>query len=399
MKILHLNTHDWQGGASIVAYRLAEMQNKCGHDSNILCGFRTTKNQIVKSLPLRKDVNNSRSKEGWLYDDILSSRNVIKHKLFEDANILNLHNLHGGYFNIEHLPELVNRIPTVWTLHDIQPLTGRCAISFDCNHWESGCGQCENLNFYPKTKVDASRQMWERKKEIYANLPLNLVCPSKWMMKNVNKSILAEKHSSIIYNGVDENLFKPTLGISKSILGLKESSILIGFVAQGGLDNPYKGSHFVKKISEKLFNSFPNLHLIEVGGEKTQSDSTARFIQYPYIEDQNHLVKIYNCLDLLIYPSTADNCPLVVLEAMSCGIPIITFPVGGIPELIKHNHSGFITDEISTKSLIDACIHLINSSNTRKKLGLNARQRVLNKFTLNIQNKAYSDLYENILKN
>ena len=63
-----------------------------------------------------------------------------------------------------------------------------------------------------------------------------------------------------------------------------------------------------------------------------------------YVADQNILAKYYSAADILLYPSIADNCPLVVLEAMACGLPVVSFETGGIPELVEHKVNGYIAE-------------------------------------------------------
>ncbi|MBU61946.1 MAG: hypothetical protein CMI26_05540 [Opitutae bacterium] len=396
MNIVHLNTHDWYGGASIVAYRLAQKQRVLKHDSKILCGYKVTNNSNCLTFPIERADDDEKTKQGWVYANLRGSKSLPYHHLIANADILNLHNLHGGYFNYEHLPRLVNSVPTIWTLHDMQGLTGRCAHSFACNRWESGCGQCPHPEYYPTSIADASAEMWHNKKEIYENSKINLVCPSKWLKKKIDGSLLAEKEVSLIYNGVDEKKYRPMPDVSLEMHGLASTSILVGFLAHGGVKNPYKGGQYLLDAVQSLSELFPEISFLEIGGDPRDNELPENFIKATYTKDENSIAKLYNSIDLLIYPSIADNCPLVVLEAMSCGTPIVAFPAGGIPELIEHNRTGFITEEISTTSLIRACSSLIKSKQLRKQFGQESRNRVLRSFTLDQQTEKYLNLYNQV---
>jgi glycosyltransferase involved in cell wall biosynthesis len=396
MKIVHLNTHDWYGGASIVAYRLALKQRALNHDSKILCGYKATNDPDCLTFPIGKVDDDKKIKEGWVYANLTGSEKLPNHPVIAEADILNIHNLHGGYFNYEHLPLLANRITTVWTLHDMQAFTGRCAHSFSCNRWASGCGQCPHLDYYPESSADASAGMWLEKKEIYKKSSVHLISPSRWLKNKVENSLLAEKEVSLIHNGVDEKKYRPMPDVSRKIHGLNDSSILVGFLAHGGVKNPYKGGRYLLDAVKALSELFPEIYFLEIGGDPKDNKLPDKFIKATYTKNENIISRLYNSVDLLIYPSIADNCPLVVLEAMSCGTPIIAFPVGGIPELIEHNHSGFITDEISTDSLIRACSSVIRSKGLRQRFGKESRNRVLKFFTLDQQTEKYINLYKEL---
>ena len=67
-------------------------------------------------------------------------------------------------------------------------------------------------------------------------------------------------------------------------------------------------------------------------------------IQLPRLDDESELAMAYSALDIFLYTPLADNCPLVVLEAMSCGLPIVSFATGGVPELIRNGIDGWIIE-------------------------------------------------------
>lgn len=79
------------------------------------------------------------------------------------TDILHLHNLHGGYFDLRQLPRLSQTLPTFITLHDTWLLSGHCAYSNGCQRWQIGCGHCPDLTLYPATPRDATAQNWQRK--------------------------------------------------------------------------------------------------------------------------------------------------------------------------------------------------------------------------------------------
>ena len=63
------------------------------------------------------------------------------------------------------------------------------------------------------------------------------------------------------------------------------------------------------------------------------------------IKCRTELAKLYNNSTILLFPSKADNLPLVPMEAMACGVCVFASAVGGIPEIVKNNDTGFLFED------------------------------------------------------
>src|SRR5690554_5007769 len=83
--------------------------------------------------------------------------------------------------------------PVIWTIHDEQSYTGHCAYSFDCKKWQTGCGNCPDLTFYPKIKKDTTDFLLYIKEKIYDFSDFTVVCPSRWLANRAKQSILGNK--------------------------------------------------------------------------------------------------------------------------------------------------------------------------------------------------------------
>ena len=83
-------------------------------------------------------------------------------------DIIECHNLHGGYFDLRALPWLSRQAATVLVLHDAWLLSGHCAHSFDCDKWQTGCGACPDLSIEPALRRDGTAHNWTVKQGVYA---------------------------------------------------------------------------------------------------------------------------------------------------------------------------------------------------------------------------------------
>ena len=106
-------------------------------------------------------------------------------------DVVHLHNLHGGYFDLRELPALSRSRPVLLTMHDAWLLSGHCAHSFACGRWETGCGACPALWIHPSVPRDATALNWERKRALFARSALHVAVSSHWMADRVRRSILA----------------------------------------------------------------------------------------------------------------------------------------------------------------------------------------------------------------
>jgi len=393
--ILFINHYDWRGGAAKVCYRIFENLEKKGFGKNILVKKRFFPHQDVNEFP---DIDSDEQKcltafqenEGWLDVFHYSSFNIKRLGEFQNADVVHLHNLQKEYFSLLALPEITCLKPVIWTLHDMFAFTGHCSHSYECSKWETGCGNCPHLTIEPKVNKDHTDLLWNLKKIVYEYSDFTVVCPSNWLKSKLERSILKDKEIKLIYNGVDEAVFNNYhKNEARERLNLPKDKLILLFVAYGGLGTKIKGGHLIGHILERLPKE--NILFLSIGNVIMNPGYLKAL---PYIDDEKQLAFYYAAADLLIYPSLADNCPLVVLESLSCGTPVITFNTGGIPELVKHKETGYIAEYNNIIDLINGVEFFMKNPGLLKKMAGNARESILKGFTLKEMIKKYLELYE-----
>lgn len=212
------------------------------------------------------------------------------------------------------------------------------------------------------------------KKTIFVSI-CNFVKDELFRIRNIYSDI-------VIYNGVsdfndnkiiNEDLF--TILHIASINENKNQEILIESIYR--LKNTYK---YEKKIVVKFVGTISDnnyykhlLHLIE---EYELRDT------FFFIGSTNDIKSFLNSSDLLVLTSKIEGFPLVILEAFSASLPVISSNVGGINEQIDQNINGYLYESNNHIELANYLIQLINNESLRKNIAINNRKKYLSNFTL-----------------
>jgi glycosyltransferase involved in cell wall biosynthesis len=129
------------------------------------------------------------------------------------------------------------------------------------------------------------------------------------------------------------------------------------------------------------------VHLAIFGGPERPPAGEAGALPFPAtwigsIREEETLARLYAAADILIAPFIEDNLPNVVLEAAACGLPVAAFRTGGIPDIVEHQETGWLAPAGDDGSLAEGIEWLLADRVRRSVLGLAARNRVVNEFTL-----------------
>ena len=397
LKIAQVSTVDKKGGAAKVAWMLNESLKQRGRQVKMFVKSKCSNDPDVEEITDSiQDSGRYYTDQGYLYYDINSTFQLVSQPDFMTSDVVHYHNLHGDYFNPFALSTLTKNKPSVWTLHDMQSMTGHCAYSFDCEKWQTGCGDCPYTDSYPPVTQDRTAEMWRDKKLIYEESDFELIVPSQWLKNKVEKSILKDKKVHLIYNGIDESIYRPLdKQAIRKMFSIPQNAVIITFVANGGLNDKRKGSNFILEAYKYFIEKYPNVFFICIGGT-SDNVPTERFLQIPFLHDEEKLVQLYCAADIFLFPTLADNCPLVVLEVMGCGVPIVSFNAGGVPELIEHGKTGLIAELKNSKEFIRMTEYLVTDKSKRIEFSAAGRERLLKLFTLDQMVNKHIILYERL---
>jgi glycosyltransferase involved in cell wall biosynthesis len=417
MKILHMDTNDIAGGAAIAAFRLHTGLKNIGIDSKMFVASKGSHDASVLNFNApttifsrflryyRRSIINQRMKRYARTRPIglevfSDDQTQYSNTLFDQFPVADLINLHwiSGFLDLSEFFSWVN-VPVVWTLHDMNPFTGGCHYNVNCDQYVEKCGHCPQLG---STKDnDLSRRIWCRKQRAFSRVAphLHLVAPSRWIANEAKRSELFNKIPiSIIPNSIDTNMFIPrTKNVCREALGIPNNSRVLLFMAQS-IENNRKGFvYLIEAFSE--MKGHENIQLVSIGNGKLAIPSSIPCLHIGSINNELMLSIVINAADLFAITSLQDNLPNTVLEAMACGVPVIGFKTGGIPDMVRENETGFLVPVGDVRTLREAIICLLGDDVKREAIGVNCRKIVEQEYKQNIQAKRYVALYDEILSN
>jgi glycosyltransferase involved in cell wall biosynthesis len=198
----------------------------------------------------------------------------------------------------------------------------------------------------------------------------------------IERSKIPENKVSTIYNGVDLNRFEhldPSISLSVRMeLGIPSNAPTIGCV---GRLHQQKGYPFLLEAIKTVRNQIPDIQLLIVGSGKMEIELKSIVKKLDLSDSvtftgaRTDIPAILSSLDLFVLPSLWEGHPLVLLEAMATGLPVVATQVGGNPEVVIHGETGLMVPPSNPVQLASAIITLMQNPDLRHKMGEAGRQR------------------------
>lgn len=249
------------------------------------------------------------------------------------------------------------KIPIVWTMHDCRAFTGNCAYfdEINCQKWQKGCKKCP-IKF---TYFNNSHLQWILRKKILNKLySLHIITPSNWLANYVKQSFLRKNLCTVIYNGVNIDIFQKEYSDNwLDQYNIRNKIIILGVA---GTWEKRKGFNYFARLAKELPQTY---QIVLVGKIPYQIDS---IINIPQTKNTILLASLYQHSTIFCNPTLADNFPTTNIEALASGTPIITFNTGGSPEAIDTT-CGIVVKKGDYQSLKESIIYMANHLNNFSK--------------------------------
>lgn len=409
--ICHI-TFSTNGGAGSVARQLHEGQLSEGNQSRLI----TLTDSNIRSLVAKNPILVS---EALL--DFFCVRKTTQSQLFtlyrngENSGIAksvqhgdDLVHLHWtpGVLSLETISQLARSgRGCVWTLHDMWPFCGGEHYTPDDEHARFVSGYLPNNRPSTEKGPDLNRLAWEAKRIAWQSQRFAFVCPSDWMADCVRKSALFRDTAvttHVVANPLDtDQLWQPIdKKFARLQLGLDPNRQYVLAGSAGGMSKN-KGEDLLPEIMRRLQSmSDKPIDLIVFGRYRAMSNERwdGKVHWMGPVHDDSVMATIYSATDVMIVPSRQDNLPNTAVEALACGTPVAAFNLGGLPDIVDHERTGWLAQPEDLTDLTQGIIWLLGDRERHSALCRQSRQSAVLKFSPSQVVKQYLAVYESVAK-
>jgi len=207
---------------------------------------------------------------------------------------------------------------------------------------------------------------------------------------------------AVIPNGVDTNRFLPNPGARADVrreLGLAPDTPLIGIVAAL---RPEKNHALFLNAASKVLAKFPKAHFVIVGDgpERSHIEKTAAELKITesvsLLGTRSDTPRLLAALDVFALTSHNEASPVSILEALSCGVPVISTRVGSVAESVHDQWNGFTVEPGDVNAVVERIKYLLWNKTTAEMMGVNGREHVRANGSLETMVRMYEQLIHSI---
>lgn len=401
MKVLQINWSDLIGRA-FNGYDLHIELNKRGISSKQLVLKKQSDLDSVIQLPYDEVLLNEivyMEKKNAITDLLYPyALQIADMDCFKEADIVHYHILHQMVSLFDY-PFLMKLKPSVMTIHDLWPFTGKCTYPLGCMKWMVGCEQCQRKNeiFYGQ-EIDNSRLMWNIKQNIYKEISPQFVLGSNFTKKYFEQSpAFRGKRSRIIPFGVDCDRFQiSSKERYRDKYQIDKGKIVISFRA----DNySIKGCDILYKALDALAEMNNQIVLLCMGGGEIPEHVKKMFEvhEFGWVNSAVQMSELLVVSDIFVMPSLAETFGLMAIEAMAAENAIICFEDTVLQEVTDAPNCGIAVKNGSEKELGNALLSLCKNEALRVQRSVEGRRLA----EMNYQLDKYVDehilLYKQVL--
>ena len=378
LKIVHLSDNDISGGSAFYANRIHNfLKDYKNIKSEMHVLYKKSNDESIIKFKFKENLNiwknfyffflSKRNKYSfynygkYVINNILQVSNILKN----DTNAIIIYNnsnfISPNIFNFFHK----KNISIFLYLTDMEMITGGCHYNFECNNYQNSCYNCPAFKFLFKRM--AEKNLSEKKLSFY-NINLTFLVPNTQIRKNLENSAIFNKVKHKIID------FKLSLDLNKYSPEENEKKSKRIFSFRSSL-NPRKGQGYLLKSLDYLKRIRPDfiklIHFNILGDSSIIDFLNEKKISFKFFEKVNNekkLINFYRQSDFFINQSVQDVGPTMVPEALSCGIPIISFNNGMAADLIENDLNGYLVKNRSSEDLAHAINQCINLDEKKLKL-------------------------------
>lgn len=406
MKVTVVNASDSGGGAADAARRIyGALRRYTDVDAHMLVGACDNGNGNVQPILSHRAQLAQRIFRGIFIEPTIGqdywlpfSSAFENHPFVRDADVLNVHNIHGGYFAYPRLRSLARKHRIVISMQDMWYMTGHCTFAGGCDGWRRRCAPCPHLDLYPRLAHDTAGFHWRRKLDIYRSINPTFISCSRWMKTAAESSPLfdgVEVHH--IPNPIDIDTIRPLpRAAARQVLAVPDDRRVLCFGAADAGDER-KGLPALVRHLDPEFVGDQRLLLLLMGRDPSGFLQTlpahleSRILGA--VDSPAMRAIVYAAADLFVFPALADNLPNMLLETLAAGLPAVAFDVGGCGEVVFHGRTGALVSPGDYGAFMESVSSLLADEPGRRRLASEARRLAEEEFAPSLCAERYRRVF------
>lgn len=368
MRYVVVSDHELYGGASIATARLVTGLVARGHEviwvasepDGGIHAWRTvvpvtrTTTRVVKGLLARSPDTVRQPLQARLHAQLVG-RPLRRVLAALAPDVVNFHNVHEAGWQLAVLDAVPRGTRTLWTMHDMWSMTGRCAYAYDCRRFLTGCdATCPTPDEHPALRPRFIAPAWTERVAVLGRHPdVVAVAPSTWLAREAKAGMWGAHDVACIPNGVPTDDYVPVArDVARQALGIGCDERVIAVVADNITDRR-KGWAILAGALDELRDTPVRALLVGDNGARAPVPAPHVAQAFGWVGDPQLQSLVLSAANCLVHPAPVDNLPNVVMEALACGVPVVAFPIGGLPDMVRPGVTGWLADEVSPSALAD----------------------------------------------
>ena len=398
-------------GSERLMYDTAKALIARGHDARVYtmnAGMEKNPPFFARQIPvfpLERRVERRFSSLTGLNDCLFPSTALMRfHPWIGTADLWHFHNLHGHYLSIPLLAAMSWTKPVIVSPVDQFLLTGHCPYPLDCERYLQRCGACPRLNErFPGISKEATRALWYIKRLFLRFSKAKMFFHTESLAGEYKKVLAIDPSPEVIHYGVDTYCFRPApRDDCASRLGVAASTRFAVGLFHSYVSDPRKGIlPVIEKLGALAAEKPDSFELLVVGHG---SEQVVKMVPpelpvkvLPFLRHAHELADALNLCDVLLYPTQAENLSLTCLCALACGVPVISYDVGGQSEAVIDGVNGFLVQLNDSDAISSNLLTLAGNPSLHQKLCEGARRSAEERFDFDRYIDHLIDHYHSIL--
>lgn len=406
MKVLIINwVYNW-GSTGYILRDIKNSLRKSGHQVYTACGINKggEEDDVFEfSSPKEMALYRRLMRIGWpkfkgSYNGYIKLTKYIKQV---KPDIVHIHLLHCGCVDLYRLFEFLgkNNIKTVITHHAELYYTGSCSYSYECDGFiTTQCKFCKNKQWSTSSYLFGNpHKLWKKMYKAFSffnstNSISTSVSP--WVKNRLEKSVITNHiPCEVVMNGIDVNIFKPTLpssGLNERIKNIQGKYVVYISARFDPLNkNDIKGGYYLVEVAKNMKDTIFLVVATECVNIISLPDNV---LLWGKAKDQKELAILYSNAKATILTSKKETFSMICAESLSCGTPIVGFKAGG-PETIALNKYCTFVEHGDIQSLSESLKETLSRDFDKNTISNEAR----NVYSKEVMANNYIEVYKKLL--